>query len=79
MKKIVAMLLVCAMVLTLCACGTADQEEREAIGYVIVPHSDGDEHAPIYSYYYSYGTMVVCTMDGRKIMGSELIVIVENN
>ena len=47
MKKIVAMLMVCAMVLSLCACTSTAEEDNEAIGYVIVPHYDGDEHAPI--------------------------------
>lgn len=79
MKKIVAILMVCAMVLSLCACSTADHEEREAIGYVIVPHYDGDEHIAIVSYYTSNGTIVVRTMDGRKIVGTELVVVVEDN
>lgn len=77
MKKMVAMLLVCAMVLSLCACSTADEEKREAIGYVIVPHYDGDEHIAIASYYTSNGTIVVRTTDGRKIVGTELIVVVK--
>jgi hypothetical protein len=79
MKKIVAILMVCAMVLSLCACTSTEGESKGAIGYVIVPHYDGDEHAPISSYYTSNGTIIVCTTDGRKIVGTELIVVVENN
>ena len=83
MKRLIAMLLVVVMLCTVCVgCGTEGQTEdtqHEAIGYVIVPHYDGDEHAPIYSYYTSNGTIVVRTTDGRKIVGTELIVVVENN
>ncbi len=79
MKKIVAMLMVCAMVLSLCACASTAEEDKEAIGYVIVPHYDGDEHIAITSYYTSNGTIVVRTIDGRKIVGTELVVVVENN
>lgn len=76
MKKIIAMLLVCAMMLTLCACGAADQEKREAIGYVIVPHSDGDEHIAITSYWTSNGVIHVDTVDGRHIAANVLIVVI---
>ena len=79
MKKIVAMLMACAMVLSLCACASTAGEDKRAIGYVVVPHYDGDEHIAIVSYYTSNGTIVVRTTDGHKIVGTELIVIVEDN
>lgn len=78
-KKIVAMLMVCAMVLSLCACTSTEEESKGNIGYVIVPHHDGDEHIAIASYYTSNGTIIVRTTDGRKIVGTELIVVVEDN
>lgn len=79
MKKTIAMLLVCAMMLSLCACSTVDHEKKEAIGYVIIHHYDGDEHAPIYNYYTTNGVITVYTTDGRRIAGTDLVVIVENN
>lgn len=80
MKKIVAMLMVCAMALSLCACSASTEEENKGnIGYVIVPHHDGDEHIAITSYYTSNGTIIVRTTDGQKIVGTELIVVVEDN
>jgi len=77
MKKIVAMLMVCAMVLSMCACASTAGEDKKAIGYVIVPHHDGDEHIAIVSYYTSNGTIVVRTTDEHKIVGTELIVVIK--
>ena len=78
MKKIVAMLMVCAMVLSLCACTSTKEESKEAIGYVIVPHSDGDEHIAIYKSYANNGIVWAWCVDGRVVKGTTLIVV-ENN
>lgn len=80
MKKIVAMLMVCAMVLSLCACASAEEEDtqHEAIGYVIVPHHDGDEHIAIYKSYADDGIVWAWCVDGRVVKGTTLIVV-ENN
>lgn len=76
MKKIVAMLIVCAMVLSLCACTTATAAEDGTIGYVIVPHSDGDEHIAITNYWTSNGVIHVDTIDGRHIAACVLTVVI---
>lgn len=75
MKKIVAMLMVCAMVLSLCACSTVTVAEDGTIGYVIVPHYDGDEHIAITSYWTSNGVIHVDTVDGRHIAACTIIVV----
>jgi ABC-type glycerol-3-phosphate transport system substrate-binding protein len=80
MKRLIAMLMIVAMVCALCGgCAASAATEDDTIGYVIVPHYDGDEHIAITSYYTSNGTIVVRTMDGRKIVGTELVVVVEDN
>jgi hypothetical protein len=79
MKKIFALLLVLAMMCGLCACASAPcvPEDAEYIGYVIIPHADGEEHADIYDYYTHNGTVSVHCMDGRFITSPRLIVVLE--
>lgn len=81
MKKIIVILLVMVMVFSLCACGADDYnnnpEETERIGYVIIPHADGEEHVDITSCVGSNGIIVVKTVDGRKIVSPLLIAVLE--
>jgi hypothetical protein len=79
MKKIFVLLLVLAMVCGLCACASAPKvpENAECIGYVIIPHADGDEHADIYSWSTNNGIVCAYCMDGRLIMSPQIIVVLE--
>jgi hypothetical protein len=79
MKKIFVLLLVLAMVCGLCACTSAPKvpENAECIGYVIIPHADGDEHADIYSWSTNNGIVCAYCMDGRLIMSPQIIVVLE--
>mgnify|MGYP003538294029 FL=1 len=81
MKKIIVILLVMVMMFSLCACGTDDYnnnpEETERIGYVIIPHADGEEHVDIVHCVYSNGMVIVKTVDGRKIVSPLLIAVLE--
>jgi hypothetical protein len=78
MKKIIVILLVMAMVFSLCACGADDiTEEEKCIGYAIIPHADGEEHVDITKCVGSHGTIVVTTVDGRRIVSTSLIVVLE--
>lgn len=79
MKKIIAMLLVVVMLCTVCAgCATATVAEDGTIGYVIVPHSDGDEHIAITNYWTGNGVIHVDTVDDRHIAACVLIVVTNN-
>ena len=79
MKKILVFILVLAMFCGLCACGTAPEvpENSECIGYVIVPHADGDEHADIYQWSTNNGIVYAYCLDGRFIASPQLIVVLE--
>lgn len=82
MKRLIAMLLVVVMLCTVCVgCGTEGQTEdtqHKTIGYVIVPHYDGDEHIAIYKSYADDGIVWAWCVDGRVVKGTTLIVV-ENN
>lgn len=81
MKKIVCILLAIVMLFCFCSCATKSPEvpdDAEVIGYVIIPHADGDEHADIYKWYTSYGSITVYCTDGRMIVSPQLIVILNS-
>lgn len=77
MKKIICLFIIVCMCATLCAC-TPSSPDDEIIGYVIIPHADGDEHADITSYFYSGGGILkaYCT-DGRTIISNRITIILE--
>ena len=80
MKKMICLFIVVCMCVSLCGClGAVDAhpDGDGIIGYAIVPHHDGDEHIPITEYYYSYGTMTAYCADGRAIISTQLIVVIE--
>lgn len=79
MKKIIVLLLVLAMVCSLCACASAPDvpEDAECIGYVIIPHADGDEHADIYNWATNNGIISAYCIDGRVIISPQIIVVLE--
>lgn len=79
MKKIFVLVLVLAMVCGLCACATVTEvpEEAEYIGYVIIPHADGDEYADIYNWHTDEGIIYAYCMDGRFITSTQIIVVLE--
>ena len=81
MKKIIVILLVMVMVFSLCACGADDYnnnpEETERIGYVIIPHADGEEHVDIIDCMYNSGMIIVKTVDGRKIISPLMTAVLE--
>lgn len=79
MKKILVLLLALTMVCGLCACASAPDvpEDATKVGYVIIPHSDGDEHADIYNWSTSNGTIYAYCMDGRLIVSPQIIVMLE--
>lgn len=79
MKKILVLLLALAMMCSLCACMSAPEapEDVECIGYVIIPHADGDEHADIYDQTLNQGVVYAYCMDGRFIASPRIIVVVE--
>ena len=79
MKKIFVLLLVLAIVCGLCACTSAPKvpENATKIGYVIIPHADGDEHADIYNWSQNYGIVNAYCLDGRLIMSPQIIVVLE--
>lgn len=68
---------------TLCGCartfGAVEVEpnEKGIVGYAIIHHADGDEHAPIVDYYYSYGTITAYCADGRTIISNNIALIIE--
>lgn len=79
MKKIFVLLLVLIMVCGLCVCTSASKVPDNAtkIGYVIIPHADGDEHADIYNWSTNNGIINAYCMDGRLIMSPQIIVVLE--
>lgn len=81
MKKIIVILLVTVMMFSLCACGADDYddnpEEAERIGYVIIPHADGEEHVDITECMYNSGMVIVKTVDGRKIISPLMTAVLE--
>ena len=79
MKKIFVLLLVLAMVCGLCACSSAPKvpENATKIGYVIISHADGDEHADIYNWSTNNGIINAYCMDGRLIMSPQIVIVLE--
>lgn len=77
MKKIICIILALVLIFGLCSCSSSPSEEKESIGYVIIPHSDGDEHADIYEYMISNGNVSVRCLDGRIIVSPQIIVVIE--
>ena len=79
MKKIICVMLILVMVCGLCACGAAPEvpEDAECIGYVIIPHADGDEHADIYNWSTNNGIVYAYCVDGRFIASPQIIVVLE--
>ena len=79
MKKFLAIFLVIAMVCGLCACGTkiveVEEENRAAKGYAIIQHWDGEEHIEFYENLTNYGTITIWTMDGRKIVSTNITLV----
>lgn len=78
MKKIICIILALALIFGLCSC-SASPKEKERIGYVIIPHADGEEHADIYHSITSNGTVCAYCLDGRKIVSPQIIVVLEEN
>jgi hypothetical protein len=83
-KLAILCLVMILIVATLCGCartfGAVDTEPNEEgiIGYVIIPHADGDEHADITSYHYSGGgTLKAYCADGRTIISNRITLILE--
>lgn len=72
MKKIICIILALALVFGLCS---SSSEEKECIGYVIIPHADGDEHADIYRYTTCYGNIIAYCLDGRVITSPQIIIV----
>lgn len=78
MKKIVCILLAIVMLFCFCSCANKSPkvpDNAEIIGYVIIPHSDGDEHAEIYDWYTSYGMVTAYCADGRTVTSPRLILV----
>ena len=77
MKKIICLFIIVCMCTTLCACAPSSSED-EVIGYVIIPHADGDEHVDITNYFYSNGgTLKAYCADGRTIISNRITIILE--
>lgn len=77
MKKIICLFIIVCMCATLCACAPSSPED-EVIGYVIIPHADGDEHADITSYFYSGGGILKAyCADGRTIISNRITIILK--
>jgi hypothetical protein len=80
MKKIFIFVLMLVMVCGLCACATVPDkapEEAEYIGYIIIPHADGDEYADIYDWHTDEGIIYAYCLDGRFIASTQIIVVLE--
>lgn len=77
MKKIICVMLILVMMCSLCSCVAAPEspEDVECIGYVIIPHADGDEHANIYHWIASSGNIYAYCMDGRVIISPQIIIV----
>jgi hypothetical protein len=77
MKKIICLFIIVCMCATLCACAPSSPKD-EVIGYVIIPHADGDEHADITNYFYSGGGILKAyCADGRTIISNRITIILE--
>ena len=74
MKKIICIVLALALVFGLCSC-CSTPKEKEPIGYVIIPHADGEEHADIYRYMTCHGNICAYCLDGRVITSPQIIVV----
>jgi hypothetical protein len=82
-KLAILCLVMILIVATFCGCartfGAVDVEpdEQGIIGYAIIHHADGDEHAPIVDVYYSYGTITAYCADGRTVISNNITLILE--
>lgn len=81
MRKIICLFIIVCMCATLCACAPSpspSSPEVEVIGYAIIPHADGDEHADITEYNYcGGGTLKAYCADGRTIISNRITIILE--
>ena len=87
MKKDEKLGILCLVIIliaaTLCGCARtfgavdAEPDEKGIIGYAIIHHADGDEHAPIVDVYYSYGTITAYCADGRTVISNNITLILE--
>ena len=76
MKKIICLFIIVCICMSLCACAPSSKDE--IIGYVIIPHADGDEHADITNYFYSNGGILKAyCADGRTIISNRITIILE--
>lgn len=81
-KISIAILVLILMASLLCGCAKSvgvvecDPDDNGVIGYVIIHHSDGDEHAPITDCYYSNGTITAYCADGRTVIGTDIILVI---
>lgn len=81
-KFVIVLLVLILIASTLCGCAKAvgvveyERDEKGVIGYVIIPHYDGDEHAPITDYYYANGTITAYCEDGRKIVSTDITLVI---
>lgn len=82
-KFMIVLLALILIAATLCGCAKsfgvveAEPDEKGIIGYAIIHHADGDEHAPIVDFYYSYGTITAYCADGRTIISNNIALIIE--
>ena len=80
MKKVFALLLILSIVCSLCACAYSAPDVAEnatKVGYVIIPHADGEEHADIYKWSSNNGVVYAYCLDGRLITSPQIIVVLE--
>ena len=84
MKRLAILCLVMVLIATaFCGCARnlgmvdAEPDEKGIVGYAIIHHADGDEHAPIKDYYYSYGTITAYCADGRTVISNNITLIIE--
>lgn len=81
-KISIAILVLILAASLLCGCAKSvgwvksEPDNNGVIGYVIIHHSDGDEHAPITNYYYSYSTITAYCADGRTIIGTDIVLVI---
>lgn len=81
-KISIAILVLILVASLLCGCAKSvglvknEPDDNGVIGYVIIHHSDGDEHAPITDYYYSYSTITAYCADGRTIIGTDIVLMI---
>lgn len=82
-KISIAILILILVASLLCGCAKTvgvvecEPDDEGVIGYAIIHHSDGDEHTPITDYYYSYGTIVAYCADGRTVIGTDIILVID--